>query len=895
MNVVRRILTIVLISGLVAAIVLGFLWFKLRFSSHIELRATVPEEFILCLETTNYDRLSSGLLNHSLLWKEFLNYNYVGTLDDHLHQIDSLKRAHPNLDHLFQNNVIMALYPAGDSLTTLFALDSPENNAKDQLLKLVSNETRITKEKYENVTLYNLEFTDNIPQRLSFFETRGVFILSPSHNLLKDAVLQVNNGENVFETGNYNDLIKTLGEDVEAHLFLNFDKLNILVSKLIREEKIPKTEQFASQAALDLELKPNQLILNGFSSYNDSTDRLLPLFKGQEAVTQKLFSFIPSTVSYLKWIGLSDPGIFLQKLEKKYSSAGQVAEFRQGFYEHFEGQAAEIVLKESNISFPHFLIVAVKSRGQAEAFLKENLPGLTGGNKIESRDIRIDGNINVEAYKFPVAGMEKLLFGDLMGKSGPEWYCFYENNLVLGNSPGDLKQFIYLNTLGKTLENDDYFMELKNNFSSRSNFLIFLDPSRYFSEAVKLLKREVAEAANLNRDSWKKINAVAFQSTVTENMNYLRLFVNYTGQIREFVNTVWERKLEANLTIKPAIVLNHINGEKEIFVQDELNNIYLISNNGSILWKQKTDGKILSEIFQMDYYRNGKLQYLFNTENRIYLLDRNGNNVENFPVEIRQKASAGISLFDYEKNGNYRIPVPTVDRDILMYDRDGRLVSGWRFRKADHVIKFPMEHYRLGSSDYLIARDDFRLYIADRRGRLRISPNDQIDFSLNNPVYFSSYAGSRGAGLVASDREGKVYAFYFDGKTEKLLDTKMGEGHYFLPADLNGDRENEYVFIDSTALTVYDHDGETLFSEIYPGSIYTLPVVYSFSTVDKKIGVVIEESERIYLVNNDGSLYKGFPLKGSSLFSISSFPGLKGRFNLIVGNNDNFLYNYSVK
>ena len=53
--------------------------------------------------------------------------------------------------------------------------------------------------------------------------------------------------------------------------------------------------------------------------------------------------------------------------------------------------------------------------------------------------------------------------------------------------------------------------------------------------------------------------------------------------------------------------------------------------------------------------------------------------------------------------------------------------------------------------------------------------------------------------------------------------------------------------------------------------------------------------ENIYLFNNDGSVYKGFPLKGTTLFSISSFPDLKGRFNLIVGNNDNFLYNYSVQ
>jgi hypothetical protein len=45
------------------------------------------------------------------------------------------------------------------------------------------------------------------------------------------------------------------------------------------------------------------------------------------------------------------------------------------------------------------------------------------------------------------------------------------------------------------------------------------------------------------------------------------------------------------------------------------------------------DGRILSEIFQLDYYRNGKLQYLFNTENKLWVIDRNGNPVEKFPIE----------------------------------------------------------------------------------------------------------------------------------------------------------------------------------------------------------------------------------------------------------------------
>jgi hypothetical protein len=675
---------------------------------------------------------------------------------------------------------------------------------------------------------------------------------------------------------------------------VNFDLLEKLVNGLLKPEKMPDPGSFSGRAALDLEIKPDQFVLNGFSGLNDSLDQMLSLFEGQESLPVKLFPVIPSNVAYFKWIGLSDNQSWIKNLQKSFPVTGEIAGFREGFYDHFEGQAAELILRESNLSFPRYALMTVKSAGQAEDFLKRSFTGLNEGKELQKQEISINENLKIDATRLPAKGMQKVLFGDMLGDAGFVWYCFYENNLVLGNSVNELRQFIYLNSLGKTLENDDDFQLLKDNFSSRSNFFAYINPGRYFPEILKLLKSSAVDAVMENSNSWKKLNAIAFQSTIIGDMNYFRLFVNYTGQIPEQVNTVWERKLEANLVMKPAVVLNHTNNEKEIFVQDELDNIYLISNSGAIIWRQKVDSRILSEIFQLDYFRNGKLQYLFNTKNKLWLIDRNGNPVEKFPVELRKNASAGISLFDYDNNGDYRIPVPTEDKDILMYDKEGNIVSGWNFRKSDHVIRFPVMYYRVGTRDYLVARDEFNLYITDRRGRIRIKPSRQIDFSENNPVFLQGGSGNTSR-LVASDRQGDVYAFYFDGKVDKILEVEMGADHFFMPADLDGNNREEYIFIDSTTLSVYDRNAKLLFSEIYPEEIPFPPVVYSFSAADKKIGVVASTSARIYLLNNDGSLYKGFPLKGFSLFSISSFPGLKDRFNLLVGNNDNFLYNYSVK
>lgn len=81
----------------------------------------------------------------------------------------------------------------------------------------------------------------------------------------------------------------------------------------------------------------------------------------------------------------------------------------------------------------------------------------------------------------------------------------------------------------------------------------------------------------------------------------------------------------------------------------------------------------------------------------------------------------------------------------------------------------------------------------------------------------------------------------------------------------------------------------------FPNPISEPPIYFSFSASDRKLGIVDKVDNKIYLLNNTGELYKGFPLDGSTLFSIGYLENTVGQFNLIVGGRNNFLYNYSVQ
>ena len=562
------------------------------------------------------------------------------------------------------------------------------------------------------------------------------------------------------------------------------------------------------------------------------------------------------------------------------SLSSQLKEEGCFYIKKFSGKASQGILIDLHSGFT------------TEEFLKENLSKFSKANKPpEAVSFSID-EIEYSIYKIPDNSFSSFLNVNPDKEKSYPFFAVYNNILILSDSDKLIKDFIYSNMLGTTLNNNQYFKTLSGNISSSSNRFSYINTPAYFEFLMDKLKPELADRFEKAKSKIKKFDAISFQSTRSDDLYYFRIFVNYSGELKEGAETVWKRKLDTLSNFKPTIVLNHTNGAKEIMLQDLDQNLYLISNTGNILWKQKLAGTILGEIYQVDYYSNGKLQYLFNTENKLYLLDRNGNPVEKFPVSFREKATAGLSILDYDNNKNWRIPVPAVDRRVYMYNKEGKLVSGWKFRTDDYPVRNPLQHIKLNDKDYVIAKEEFQIYFLDRKGKKRIKPEQQIQFS-GNDVYYD-----RGEGnpyVIASDKKGSIYKFYFNEKVELFMENNFSTDHYFLAEDFSGDSKKEFIFIDKETVLVFDDKKNIVFKRDLPESIKLPPVIYEFSANDKKIGIVATKTGEIYLFNKDGTQYRGFPLKGSSLYSISAFPGLKDRFNLIVSNKDNFLYNYSVQ
>ncbi len=300
-------------------------------------------------------------------------------------------------------------------------------------------------------------------------------------------------------------------------------------------------------------------------------------------------------------------------------------------------------------------------------------------------------------------------------------------------------------------------------------------------------------------------------------------------------------------------------------------------------------------IHQVDFYKNGKLQYMFNTAEQLHLIDRNGNYVERYPVSLRSSATAPMALFDYDNSRDYRIFVAGEDRKIYVYDIESNLVTGWKFGKSESKVTKAPQHFRIRDRDYIVFMDQNRSYFLDRRGKERVKPKERVVFSPGNQFFLDMNIREEKPRWISTDTAGNVMCVYLDGSVARLLEHTASADHFFQMQDMDADGIPDYVFADGNELSVLSPDGKRLFSYKVRDRISVMPDIYKFSSSDIKIGLTDQSRNRIYLINADGSLYEGFPLEGSTRFSIGYFAGSDSRFNLIVGSANNFLYNYSIE
>lgn len=775
----------------------------------------VPENAAVVFKISNFENLQADIENSALLSK-FENteiYSYFTKKDK------ILKNLHPTSQSLLSINKINDSVSAYTFITKhtdkLFQLDSVKNKSVETLT--------LDKKSFQRVSIdENTAYSTIID---------SVLVVSSSQQIIQDILNGKTEGDatfkKVFNLPSSNDFTALLRGKKEA--INDSTKIN-----------------FTSWSALDINFSSENFTATGISMATDTIPQLLNIFEGQIPQQNDVALLIPSDAKSALSFTFNDAESIQEKIR------------------HYKGDTKPIQTTGIFGSVSEAGIIELK---QESAIFIKSIDALLTSDALARFVTSKSSFREVEIKSFSEPKLFRETFSPLINSEKANYVFQLDNFFVFTESEISAQQIISDYQNNNTLKNTSYFENTIVDLSTASSLLV-LKLQGDLSESLSLF---FENDNTFKKISFEKFPLAALQFSYDRNFAHVTLSCKEVGvnvkKSSEKVSEKFNVKLENTILNAPKLVKTK-NGESKIVVQDITNKLYFISESGKILWSKNLDSAILGEVEEVSI--SGNKHIAFTTKSAFYLLDRNGKDSKSFPIKFKDEVTQPLSVFDYDNNGNYRFVV-IQDKEVLMYDKNAKLVTGFGFKKAKSSIVQSPIHIRMGSKDYIvIAEENGSLNILSRVGKSRVSVSKKFNFS-SIPIAEEDNT------FVVITKENTKERITPDGKVSSLkLD--VGANYWFT---ISG---NTKATLDDNLLRINGKLAEL------PLGIYTQPQLYK---INRNYYTTITETQekKVYVFDENGKLQNGFPVYGTSEASLSQG---KRTTNLVVKGDADSVIMYSM-
>ncbi len=872
----------------------------------------VPSDAFMVLETGDFPELLTGITDPAGMITRLSGLSWAASLLDAASAIDSITGGREVREVLSNKRVIISFH-AGERGTVMPLAVAGTGTAVTprRLSSLLSASGASVTDARDlgGTRRYSVTYgRGSSVKEIHLALTSGIVIATPSPALLSAALDNKGAGTDIRQQQGVSPVVQASGKDAD-HIFILFRNLPAFLRSFIPPDNITRVTTAAIAAGGDISATEEGLFISGFlttSATGTGADmvrevppagsgvhELLPAKTERYTTVMRRASLQGETASDAASVNASDLALILSpytgsEVTNATVPAGRSSE-KVKIFRMTDRQSAEQVLRN-------------RLTGKYRAM------GLMESHFIAATD-DADGEERV-LYKMPFSGVASILSGE-SGRGGDDiWVTFDRSYMIFSASPEALTNILRESGRENTMINDPEFRQMERTMPTKSSWIFYSSGEGLRDLISSYLTPEAA--AEIGENSLAGIAGVGLSLTPSNKMIYAALSVRYrdsrdqrrqpapdrvatdaAGADSEAASgrqLLWRVKLDAAAAVKPFLFTNHNTGATEIFIQDERNNIYLISASGKILWKAPVRERITGDIFMIDYYRNGKNQLLFSGKDYLHLIDRNGNYVDKYPVKMRSPASNTLAVFDYESNKDYRLCIAGEDRKIYIYDRAGSPVRGWNIFTTRGRVTDPVRFFRVRGKDYLIAADDQDIYVLDRTGNIRVAHQEPLRKAGGSAIRL---AGGDDNALIFTAPGGTVVRLSFDGTVSRQSTGTLSPSHSADFTDLNGDGTADIIILDGGSLRIFGSDGSEISSHDLGSGSFRGPVIFSTGSSDRRIGVYDAEGEMLHLFSRTGSIVSGFPLKAGEYYNIGRVVN-KSTWSLLTTDGDSYLYNYEL-
>lgn len=697
---------------------------------------------------------------------------------------------------------------------------------------------RINIEKRENTILYSTFIS-------------GYTLRSTSQLLIENCIRkyqQTNNSEtkNLFST-----VYETIDTDAPLNILVQPKAEELIETVFNSTPLMPKVSQ--DWNAYDLSFEKEGVSLDGLVSILDSLGDPLGIIKNNETQKILLDQVVPQNSTAFLSIPFNNP------LETE--------------------DAFKLWVLHHNVALEEIKLEGLKTIDEIGwiEIGSESVLLFHSQNEIQTQEKLIPILENSKKYRevsyYPVKLPQDLLVftAAIGGKVTPNWGCIIDGFFIFTSSEDAIKTVISSYKDGSTLASSIIYNAFKEELASKSS-IYWIAQSKLLIESWKN-KEE-------NKNPFSKIDTeryplVGFQGVFENGFMHLHLRIhkNELEKQENAVSNQYLLQLDAPLGRAPQWIKNHRTKRMDVVVQDINNNLYLFSDKGKLFWKKELSGQIQGDIQQVDLYKNKRLQMAFRTENRFYVLDRNGTVVKPFSIKIpASEPIQPLAVFDYDQRRDYRFLLAQ-GNTVQMFNSKGKKVTGFKFKKTKTPIINAPVHIRIDKKDYIaIQEESGKLNLLNRVGNSRIKVKETIPFSGNKvSSYLKTFSTSdTGGNLIQIDTKGNII------KT----DLELATGHKITTTT------KSLVTLSENNLNIKGIPVTLPFGRYSDPRIFYINNVIYVTTTDL-------DAQKVYLFFSNGTPVSGFPVYGTSAADLVNADDDKA-VELVVQSETNGMLIYEI-
>ena len=665
----------------------------------------------------------------------------------------------------------------------------------------------------------------------------------------------------------------------QGAIHINFSQLPQLLRVYLQSDAIPvASATWAQQGLLTLQLADHHVAMSGYVTDQSAiAPKLISTLLGQTAGPMTMSPYIPQSTTLLQHCTFHDIDKLRTTLQRYRQSdlSSTPSEENHGIMTKLDamltGEVAHCTLAHnpSSACSPQLLLIQVQD-AQELAKALENM-------QIASLAPTQPSPSWTNVYTLSAQRMQAWLPCQLFPGFTARYLVSVDDYIVLANSQEAWETWATQYRQKKTWTHDAAQSAWLANTLDQAHISCFVNVPKIWPQFLQALKPTWQQRIAPHTQALQQLVQGSVQLLgEQEEGYYVNLVLKHKRATtasesaklvaptadKKHLHTLGTFQTEAPIATGPFWVKSHRSQGQYLLLQDTQHQLYLIDPAGKLLWKKTLDGPITTPIFEIDFYKNKKMQYLFATEKQLHLVDYYGRKVARYPQPLPDTQNPiQLNVVDYNGSKNYRFLLATCHGDIYLYDKHYRSLVGWKPKSLKQPFMAPPFHLRVQGNDYFIAlQKSGDIHVLSRKGVPYPGFPTHLGAAALTPLWVQKGTKATKTLFTTLTEGGHRLVLSLSGALqERLLIPQATEAPLTLcPEQLRG---QQYVMLrpGRRNMAVLDQAGKQLFEK--PHGAHKLQY-YALGT-GKTLFVVIDTAQSLcYLYDSTGQPLCAQPLPG---------------------------------